>query len=385
MSKGKHKTKARPPIILTPMLASATVDLAEEGGPSLFFRKKILPEGAISYPDPDAPGGRRRVSFDRGYHQRLISAFRDKAVECPTVQLADERNAHNMDLLRTAGAVHDLDLARPDDVDGPGLYAVIRARNEEHARLLRELPGLGVSAQIKENVDRVDGKKYPAALRHVLVTADPRVVGMGPWRPVSLSGDDDGPVIDLSDADYEEMDMTAANGGGGFTTNDGEINLSDEEIEAALDAAAAAGGGLDLADDTGNDRAAATMLQLASRLESADGTITGIQAKLAASDWKAERLELSNAGVPKVFLDEAEKVLKFAGENVLSLSDEDGRQTSVDARGVIRKLLELTRGTIDLSGDTPGSGAEPPLELSDSGDPAAEKQFQDSWAARAGF
>jgi hypothetical protein len=380
MSKKDDRKRARRPVILTPVMESATVDLADEGGPSLFFRKKILPEGTISYPDPTSPGGRRKVTFDRDYHKTLISAFRDKAVECPTVQLADERNAHNMDLLRTSGAVHDLDLARPDDTDGPGLYAVIKARNEEHARLLRELPGLGVSAQIKENVERVDGKKYPAALRHVLVTADPRVVGMGPWRPVSLSSTDDGPVIDLSDSDYEEMTMAKAKGDT-FQTNDGEIDLSDKDIEAALEAAAASGD-LDLSDDDGDDDARPLVLDLASRLEAAGGTITGIQAKLSAADWKAERLDLSNAGVPKVLLDEAEKVLKYPGENVLSLSDEDGREVAVDARSVIRKMLEAAKGTIDLSEEIPGSGREPELTLSN---PESDQAFADAWRARSGF
>jgi hypothetical protein len=385
MSK-KSAKQSRRPLILTPLLQSATVDLSDTGGSGLLFRKKILPEGTISYPDPDAPGGRRRVSFDRAYHGRLISAFQSRAVECPTVQLADERNGHNMDIKRTAGVVQELDLARPEDVDGPGLYAVIRARDEEHARLLRDLPELGVSAQIKERVDRVDGQKFPAALRHVLVTADPRVVGMGPWRPVSLSSDDDGPVIDLSDADYEETNMTAPNGstGGSFTTNDGEINLSDEEIEAALDAAAAAGDlQLSATHDDGADDDRGLVLDLAARLEERDGAVAGIQARLAASDWKADRLELSNAGVPKVLLDEAEKVLKYPGENVLSLSDEDGRNVAVDARAVIRKLLDLTKGTIDLSDEIPGSGHEPELNLSDT--PESEKAFLDAWAGRAGF
>jgi hypothetical protein len=40
---------------------------------------------------------------------------------------------------------------RPDDVDGPGLYATLRARNAEHAKLLHEMPRLGVSAQVIEN------------------------------------------------------------------------------------------------------------------------------------------------------------------------------------------------------------------------------------------
>lgn len=377
MSKNK-KPRA---VLLTPVVTTSTVDLADTGETSgLLFRKKILPEGTISYPDPDSPAGRRKVTFDRAYHTTLINAFRDKAVECPTVQLADERNGHNMDLLRTAGAVQDLDLARPDDVDGPGLYAVIKARNEEHARLLREMPGLGVSAQIKERVERVDGKKFPAALRHVLVTADPRVVGMGPWRPVSLSADD-GPVIDLSDDQYDEE----------MGSHMGELQLSDDEIEAAL--AAAADLGDPEADDEHNEKdehdvdlsdSRSTVLDLAARLEDSTVTLTGVQAKLAAADWKGERLSLSNAGVPKVLLDAAEKVLKFPGENVLSLSDEDGRQHGVDARSVIREMLEAARGIVDLSDKMPGSSAEPPIDLSEA-DQANEKAFLDSWASRSGF
>lgn len=388
--------------LLTPFLESATVDLADAADP-LLFRKKILPEGTIAYPDPDSPSGRRRVTFDRRYHERLVRAFNDQAVECPTVQLADAGNRHNMDLRLTAGAVQRIEYGGPDEADGPGLYAVIRARNEEHAQLLREIPQLGVSAQIKERVERVDGKKYPAALRHVLVTADPRVVGMGPWRPVSLATDDlDGPVIDLSDIEYEETGMPkrkSGNASGSVRTDDGVLELSDDEIEAALEDAAANLG--DAADDddfedddeTGDEddlgvefsagrRDGSRVLDFAERLEQQDVELAGVRARLAAADWKGERLELSNAGVPKSMLDLAEKVLKYPGENVLSLSDEDGQEKAVDARRVIRKLLEQARGMVDLSDDVPGSGSEPPLSLSDGGDDA---DFQAAWAAQAGF
>lgn len=357
-------------VLLTPLTATeTTVDLSADPG-GLTFRKKILPVGTISYPDPGAPGGQRKLSFDRSYHDELIRNFKAGAIECPTVQLADERNSHNMDLTRTAGEVTDLSPERPGDQDGPGLYATIRARNEDHARLLHEMPRLGVSAQIKERFGRVDGQKFRAALRHILVTADPRVVGLGPWRAVSLStSDDDGPVIDLSSGDYEEMEM----GNQGIPTDDGVLSLSDDEIEAALEEAADALEVLDYAPDHDDDggyadggvqlsEVSGTLRSFASGLEERDVTIRGMQARLADSDWRAERLELSNAGVPKPLLDEAEKVLRYPGESVVSLADEDGREFTHDARTTIRRMLELARGTIDLS-DVPGSAGDPTVDL----------------------
>lgn len=377
MGKGK-----RSDVLLTPVVdTAATLDLAADPA-GLTFRKKILPLGTIEYPDPESPNQTRRVTFDRAYHDTLIDAYTKRAIECPTVQLADGGNRHNMDLERTAGEVTGLSRERPGDVDGPGLYADIRARNEKHARLLHEMPRLGVSAQIKEKFGRVDGSKFKAALRHILVTADPRVVGLGPWRAVSLSTNDgDGPVIDLSDGDYEEIHMPDV------PTGDGVLSLSDDELEAALAEAAAEMDDLEPDDDTGEgdsssgpqlSDATGTLRSLAAGLDERDGTIRGIQAQLAASNWRAERLELSNAGVPKFMLDEAEKVLKYPGESVVSLADEDGREFTADARGTIRRMLELSKGVIDLS-EPAGSGAGD-LDLSDEDEVAklaelAERQF----------
>lgn len=382
-------------VLLTPVIETGTVELSSSDAPGgLVFRKKILPLGTITYPDPDAPTGSRKVTFDRAYHRTVIDAFKAHAIEAPTVQLADENNAHNMDLKRTAGTVEDVTTEQPGDVDGPGLYATIRARNEEHAALLHEMPRLGVSAQIKENIRRVDGQRFRAALRHVLVTADPRVVGLGPWRAVSLSStEDDGPVIDLSDAEYEEMEPVAK-----IDTNDGTLSLSDDDIEAALEEAANALGDPD-EDEDGDEGAGLTddhaqgstslstvdrgaYLNLAERLEARDIEVEGVKARLAAADWKAERLELSNAGVPKPLLDEAEKVLKHPGETVVSLSDEDGRGFGVDARRVIRSMLDVAKGAIDLSDVIPGSDHEPDLNLSNSD---ADEAFLNRWAAQAGF
>jgi hypothetical protein len=376
--------KRKRTVLLTPVIESRTLELAEPDAPGgLLFRKRILPLKAINYPEKD---GRRRVVFDREFHRHIIDAFQQKAVELPTLQLAGPNNEHNMDPARTAGEVVELSEERPDDVDGPGLYATLRARNERHAQLLKEMPRLGVSAQVIENREGVDGRKFRAALRHVLVTADPRVVGLGPWRSVSLSSDDDGPVIDLSDAEYEEMDPMPD-----IPTADGILSLSDDEIAEALEAAAGELGEGDDPDDetnetslsapTGRGRGGELVLDLAARLEASETTTTGLMARLAASDWKAERLSLSNAGVPKADLDTAEKVLAYPGETVVSLSNEDGRQFGEDARKVIRDLLELRKGTIDLS--SPRGSAEPePLELSNAdGDDA----FQAAWEQHSGF
>jgi hypothetical protein len=372
--------KRKRTVLLTPVIESRTLELAEPDAPGgLLFRKRILPLKAINYPEKD---GRRRVVFDREFHRHIIDAFQQKAVELPTLQLAGPNNEHNMDPARTAGEVVELSEERPDDVDGPGLYATLRARNAEHATLLHEMPRLGVSAQVIENREGVDGRKFRAALRHVLVTADPRVVGLGPWRSVSLSSDDDGPVIDLSDAEYEEMDPMPD-----IPTADGILSLSDDEIAEALEAAAGELEGDDPDDDDTTSLSAPTgrggelVLDLAARLEASETTTTGLMARLAASDWKGERLELSNAGVPKRDLDVAERVLAYPGESVVSLSNEDGRQFGEDARKVIRELLELRKGTIDLS--APGGSAEPePLELSNAdGDDA----FLDAWEKRSGF
>ena len=64
--------------------------------------------------------------------------------------------------------------------------------------MLRENPFLGVSARIVEQYQRTDGTYYPAAVQHVLGTLDPRIPGLGAWKPVDMANGGSAITIDLS-------------------------------------------------------------------------------------------------------------------------------------------------------------------------------------------
>lgn len=378
--------------VIAPILESAVVELSSNDG--LTFRKKILPLATIDYPMDD--GSTRKVTFDRAYHADVIDSFRRGAYDSPTLQLATESNAHNMLPERTAGTIIDVSPELPTDEDGPGLYATIKALTPEHAKLLRENTALGASAQIREGYKRVDGQRFKRALRHVLATIDPRVTRLGQFRAVSLSSDDGDQVIDLSSADYEETDM----GDTTATADAGTLDLTDEEIEEALAEAAGAMGGDD-PDDTGDESGDTTdagdatseerdlsstpdntrLVSLAARVDNYGAETRTILAKLARAEWENERRRYSQAGVPKAFLDLASPVLASADDTTISLSNDDGDLDDVDAKAVIRAMLDAAKGIIDLS-NPDGLGLDP----GDTGDSHRDETqaYLDSWSARSG-
>lgn len=345
------------------------MSLANPAGGRPIFRKKILPLSTIRHPDTG-----ERVTFDRAYHQSLIDSFAAGAVEQTPLQLADDRNRHNMNPELTRAHVVSLSHATPADKDGPGLYADFVPHSGKAAKLLRRNPGLGVSCSILENRERVDGQRFPRVLRHVLATLDPRVVGLGQWRAVSLSQDEDGQVLNLTEAKYREISVAKGDAG-----KSGALELSEAEAEAAVLAAVAElgddeiepaekepkGAEVDQARKSKKDKGRAAgkkgkgtqlsnpddgrVLNLAVELDEARAETAGIRGELAASKWATERGKLSLAGVPKVFLDLAERVLSSPDPAVLSLSNSDGVDDDVDAADVIRKMLQAARGIIDLS------------------------------------
>lgn len=376
MGKGKKQPKidrADRTIVLPP-LATRMVALSEDvAGDRLTFRKKILPDGAIVYPKTaQHPGG--RVEFDAKMRRLAIEAFHAGAYDSPTVQLATADNAHNQLPERAAGKIVALGEMEPGDTDGPGLYATVRAFTNKQAKLFRRNPDLGVSPTIVQNLRTVQGAHFPVAIRDICATLSPRVRGLGQWRTVSLSESDPGQIIDLSGTDYEEITVgkkqkaaKAAN----------VVELSDDELEAALDAIMADGGQsvAELAEDGGqllklaDDATMQQVLSLAAENEAVRDDVTAVQIELAEARWQRDAAAFQTGGrfgVSKAVLDLAEPLMRGAGESVLVLSDTDG-DTTVDPRDVVRKILaEIQAGNavLDLS-EVDGIGDEPVLEHKD--------------------
>jgi hypothetical protein len=160
------------------------------------YRKQVLPVGEYQV-------GGRKLSFTPDYHRAVAQAFAEQAYDTVPTMLADKTNDHTMAVLDEGGEV--LALEAEDD----GLYATVKLSNEA-AEKVENNPRLGVSVRIRENYQRSDGRYYPAAMQHLLLTWDPRIAGMKPWEPIDLSNSAaDALVIDLSAATYESTTPTS--------------------------------------------------------------------------------------------------------------------------------------------------------------------------------
>jgi hypothetical protein len=184
--------------VTTTLLTPVTSGKPQRVGATM-WRRQLLPIGDITYEG-------RKISFTRDYLARLVQAFRDKAYDAVPFQFASHDNKHTNKVEQRRGTVRDLELT--DD----GLDVIVEA-GKAAGDYLTEFPDLGISASIVEAYGRADGKFFPAAIKHVLGTLDPRLTGMRQWEPVTaalasgmwqgmdLSGDG-GDVLDLTSAEY---------------------------------------------------------------------------------------------------------------------------------------------------------------------------------------
>jgi hypothetical protein len=352
------------------------------------WRKKLLPLGTIHYKG-------RVLNFDRGYLSGLVSSFRQRAYDQVPWQLAGDENKHTNDVERTGGQITDMTL-EPD-----GLYIEMQP-TERGARVLKDNPGVGVSARIVEGYDRSDGKTFPRAIQHVLATLDPRIPGMGGWQAVEAANDvqvtvdlsgeqfsqEATTMPDLDDAQQEKLakllgldpdklaaligqmpegtapDPAALGEDPEGDPEDPEIAAIAAQIDAMSDEELAAWEASLDAEDLEPEPAAAGLTAesaLALELASAQGDENArqlgiIQGQLDAERWQGERRRLIAGGVPPVVADLAQPLLEGAG-HVVDLSN----GTSVDAGQIIRKVLaEYARITQSLDmGMELGTAMEP--------------------------
>jgi hypothetical protein len=174
--------------LLTPFDRGTAIELAGDK----LWRKRVLPVGDISYQG-------RTLHFTHEYLAGLAAAFKDRAYDQVSFQLADAANTHTNDPERHRGTVTDLRA----EADGLWMYLSPTPRGEQ---VLRENPYLGVSARIVEQYSRADGKFYPAAVQHVLGTLDPRIPGLGAWQTIEAANTPT-LVIDLTGSSYAGQEV----------------------------------------------------------------------------------------------------------------------------------------------------------------------------------
>lgn len=183
---------------MTTILAPLDLSSATQTGPRT-YRKQLLRKGTIHYP---RQGGKtQRVDFTDQYLMDLAAAFRAGAYDNVPFVLAGADNAHTLDPTRFRGWLKAVEVT-PEGLDG------LLELSADAAELVDRTGGkLGVSLRIKPT-QHVDGRTYPQAINHVLGTLDPRLqgptLGLRAWEPLDLSAEDDGDVLDLMGAPYQE-------------------------------------------------------------------------------------------------------------------------------------------------------------------------------------
>jgi hypothetical protein len=170
-------------IVVTPLLhGSRAIELGHG-----MFRKRVLPIGSVEYQG-------RQLKFSKDYLSGLVDAFKDRAYDFCPIQIADSSNKHTNSPEATRGKITDMTLKD----DGLWITCEVGADSE---KMLSQYPEMGISARIVENYQRSDGRFFPAALQHALITLDPRVPALGRWEPLEMSN---GPqmVVDLSQSSW---------------------------------------------------------------------------------------------------------------------------------------------------------------------------------------
>lgn len=344
----------------TPAVHNETTDLAQQDG-KLAFWKQILPMRSINYTAKD--GSRQRIDFTKEY---LTDLAKNRAVDKIGFLLADANNGHTMDPERWRGEVAEL--AVRDD----GLYGKIVFPSAEAAKAVLDNPDLGVSARIREGVQKSDGRTIPRGIIHVLGTLDPQVEGMSPWQTADLSTQDD--VLDLSDKEYEDMakkseprDLSE------FTEADIE-QMTDEELDEFLTTyvpefdVTSLTDEVEDADDEPSDehkeserepekvgaelstKTTSADIELANQqVASANARATEALKRVAEAEWREERNSYLGEGVPPHALDLAAPVLNRADDMVIDLSNSD--EADVNVSEVVRGLLDALKGVVDLSNE----------------------------------
>lgn len=381
------------------------------------FWKQVLPVTTINYKG-------HKVKFDKRFHMDLAQSFKDEAFDQVPVVFATPENAHNMDPRNFGGDVLDMQV-RPK-----GLFALIEA-DETAAKAIEKNPKLGVSARIRQGLEKSDGRKFDRAIEHICLTMNPRVTGMEPWQAVDLSDEDaDIEVVDLTAENYgKEEDMgvrRTAKKAASSKKAKGPIDLSalsDEQFQNLLDLAetlTADPEDLDEVelDEDGNpieDEVEDEPVRKVRRKKSktkitvekdsedegdegddlddpdadlsdddADNVIRAgersqfqqMRYDLAERDWRTERATLTAAGVPPFMLDLAEPFLSLPDAVVIDLSDDED---PLDATEAMRKMLDGIRGVVDLTGEM---GHQ--IDLTSDEDSDAADAFNEAWDKQYG-
>lgn len=340
-------------IRVTPLDRSGNmVELSKGTG---IYQKQVIPFGTFGYKGST-------FTIDENWADEAIRAFNDKALDLVPFAFADENNSHHVDDRPDRFAGEVIGLTKTAE----GIDAIIKPTNES-AKVIDDTDHkLGVSIRFTEPyVREADGKSWPVAIDQVLGTLSPRITGMKPWQEIVLSNVAN--PNDVQDASDGEWTVAQPN-------NDNPVTLTQQEyawLKKQMEA-----GPNDLATDkdvaiTGEEDLPDILKQvedLAKQYENVDNNdndndkpkqavglsndrrIVELSAQVAESKFDRDALMWKQAGVPPAIIELARPVLSSWDEvKVVTLSN--NQESTVDARTVVRKILDECKGTIDLSAE----------------------------------
>jgi hypothetical protein len=311
------------------------------------YRKQILPLGkvlnvnGVKLPLNEQLLADIKRTYDEGF------------LDSTPLNLVDASNSHTDDPEAARGTIRALDLG------ADGLYATLDLPDS----LLEHNPNLGVSPRLLFDQTRADGRKAKVVLRHVAATTDPHIGGMKPFERLADLSNPSEHVVDLTAATYQGDPMatlsdeqlarlaafadTLGDDGRPTQTADqtAEANgdLSDEDLQALL---------ADLGDDEEQPETDEQPLEVAASasapsvdLAATDQLrteLTEVQMELAAARWKQAASDYVKAGVPPFLVDAAAKVFDP------STVDLSAGEEQPDPAGVVRQMLDLSKGLVDV-------------------------------------
>lgn len=370
-------------ILYTPFDLTTPVKAGRKG-----FWKQVLPFTTIKYKG-------QKVKFDKSYVTDLTKAFRSGAYDQVPIVFADAQNRHTADPRSYGGEV--LDMAVRED----GLYALVKP-DRAARKAINKNPRLGVSARIRQGVEKSDGRTFDKAIEHLCLTLNPRVTGMGPWQAVDLSDEDaDTEVVDLTAEHYKEEDMpkgatktrrSAKKSSSSREDLPGSIDLSQIDLSALDDdqfgllvdlAATATADPEDEVDEVDDDEDLEEEIPRRVKRKKSKTKITidkddetddpddGVEDEIEDEDvddtdlsepddsgrralailgqqrWSHQREGYLRDGVPAFILDLAEPVMERSEPLVIDLSDEE----DYDVNEAFVQILDGLKGIVDLTGE----------------------------------
>lgn len=353
---------------VTPLNQSDVVELSQG---SNLFEKQILPWGSFNY-----KGNVYTITED--WADKAIKAFEDRAFDQTPFALADEYNSHDVDHRpdRFGGEVLRF-IKRPT-----GFNAILRLTNKA-AETVRNNKKLGVSVRFRENYQRdADQRSWPVVIDQVLGTLKPRLTGMTPWKEVMLSNLDDGTLVEDSSNGVWEMTKpvtgekdndnsgapknTDENPGNSGTEKDNEkVTLNAAEYAAFKRLIGSSEGGAgngssgnnvtSITDINDDDALIDSLLSDDKKEKEPVGLsedrkrIIALSNEVARSNFERDAQAWKLAGVPPAIIELAAPVLSSYDEiDVVTLSD-DGTSKTIDARTVVRAILDECKGTVALA------------------------------------